>query len=99
MGTCMQVFPHLSDLISLGSEHLRIDVDPGRGADILALTHRASGIDVFLLAVATACRRRPARPAQTDGGRAGSIRCLRLAAYRAVRIRRITLSTKEQHDG
>lgn len=34
-------------VLALGSDEVEVTVDPGRGADILSLTHRASGIDVL----------------------------------------------------
>ncbi|WP_436499827.1 DUF4432 family protein [Actinokineospora sp. HUAS TT18] len=37
----------MDNLVKLVSEHLELDIDPGRGADILALRHRASGVDVL----------------------------------------------------
>jgi hypothetical protein len=35
------------DMIRLATDRIEVVVDPGRGADILALVHRASGLDVL----------------------------------------------------
>ena len=37
----------MDDLLSLGSDHIAVEIDLGRGADVLTLTHRGSGTSIL----------------------------------------------------
>lgn len=40
----------MADFVLLANDHLSLEIDPGRGADILTLTHAPSGLDVLFSA-------------------------------------------------